>query len=74
MLTPAPSHELKAQAAALRAKATTHARWATILANACEVDLAGEHFSRAESEEHTASMLYHAAHVVERFERTSRAA
>lgn len=76
MLPVTPSHELKAQAAALQSKAEKHSRWGLILANAGEVDLASEHFSRAETEEHTASMLYHAAHTVEEIERerTTRAA
>lgn len=65
MLTPQSSHELKQQAAAFQAKAEKHARWATILSIADEIDLAGEHFARAESESHTASMLYRAAHVLE---------
>jgi len=76
MLAVTPSHELKAQAAALQSKAEKHCRWGLILANAGETDLASEHFSRAETEEHTASMLYRAAHVVSSFERehTTRAA
>lgn len=76
MLTPQSSHALKQQAAAFQAKAEKHCRWGLILANAGETDLASEHFSRAETEEHTASMLYHAAHTVAEIERehTTRAA
>lgn len=55
--------QLRDEASAFQAKAEKHRRWGLILANAGEVDLAGEHFSRAETEEHTASMLHHAAPV-----------
>ena len=74
MLTITPSHELKAQAAALQSKAEKHCRWGLILATAGQEDQAGEQFSQAETEAHTASMLYRAAHVVEQSEREQKAA
>lgn len=74
MLTPQSSHALKQQAAAFQAKAEKHARWGMILANAEEVDLAGEHLGRAERYAEIADALRTTSHAVANVERDQRAA
>lgn len=67
------SHDLRAQAETLRAKAKTHARHAILAAERGFEHDADDYNARSESEAHTASMLFSAAHQIEnpheRFER-----